>query len=152
MQDRAADDAELDRVDALVGEWATSQLQDDGVIQAVERGEPGMRRWYIRLTGEEKSVFTIWFTLRQRSLFFETYVLPAPVQNESDFYQLLLRANSDLHGMAFSIGEEDAVFLGGHVPVDAVDRHELDRIMGSTYAYVERFFPMALRIGFAGSR
>jgi hypothetical protein len=148
VQDRAADDTELERVDELVGAWANIQLHENAVVQAVERGEPGMRRWYVRVAGEEKSVFTIWLTLRQRSLFFETYLLPAPVQNEAGFYQFLLRANSDLHGMAFSIGAEEAVFLAGHVPVDAVDGDELDRIMGGTYAYVERFFPMALRIGF----
>jgi hypothetical protein len=148
LEDRAAAPDELDQVATLIDVWASAQLHDNDPVQAVEHGEPGQRRWYIRLAGEEKASFTIWFTLRQRSLFFETYVLPAPQENRAEFYEYLLRRNQTLHGMAFSIGDEDAIFLSGHVPVDSVDTDELDRIAGSIYAYVERFFGPALRIGF----
>ena len=34
-------------------------------------------------TGEEKAVFSVWFILRQRSLFVETYVMPAPDENRA---------------------------------------------------------------------
>jgi hypothetical protein len=35
------------------------------------------------------------------------------------------------------------------MPLAAVDEEELDRIVGSTYAYVEQWFRPAMRIGFA---
>ena len=41
------------------------------------------------------------------------------------------------------------MFLVGQLPVDALDEGELDRILGSMFAYVEQFFRPALRIGFA---
>ena len=41
------------------------------------------------------------------------------------------------------------MFLAGSLPVHAVDEGELDRILGSFYAYVEQCFVPALRIGFA---
>ena len=51
---------------------------------------------------------------------------------------------------------EDGVYCLGaavrdhrQLPVAAIDEAELDRILGSMYAYVERFFRPALRIGFA---
>ena len=47
------------------------------------------------------------------------------------------------------VGEEDAVFLAGQIGVQAIDVGELDRILGSLYAWVEQFFRPALRIGFA---
>ena len=94
----------------------------------------------MRVHGEEKDVFTIWFTLRQRTLHYETYVMPAPEENQGEFYEHLLRRNRKLHGAAFCIGDEDAVFLAGALPFHAVDDGELDRILGSLYAYVEQCF------------
>ena len=65
--------------------------------------------------GEEKDTFTIWFTLGQRTLHYETYVMPAPEENHEQFYEHLLRRNLKLYGAAFAIGEEDAVFLVGQL-------------------------------------
>ena len=64
-------------------------------------------------------------------------------------YEYLLRQNPKLYGAAFGIGVEDAIFLTGQLGNDAVDDDELDRVLGSLYAWVERFFPTAIRIGFA---
>lgn len=149
MADEIADIAELDAVELVIDSWLAEQLADNPVVAAVERGEPGERRWYVRVTGESKDVFTIWFTLRQRSLHFETYVMPAPEENAAEFYEHLLRRNRKLHGVTFCIGDEDAVFLVGAVPVHSIDEGELDRVLGSVYAYVEKCFLPALRIGFA---
>ena len=103
----------------------------------------------MRLTGEEKDFTTVWLTLRQRTLHYETYVMPAPEEDHARFYEHLLRRNLGFNGAAFAIGDEDAVFLRGQLPVDAVTDDELDRIIGSLYAYVEQCFRPALRIGFA---
>ena len=149
MADDIADVVTLAELEALIDAWLAEQLDENPVVAAVERGEPSERRWYVRVHGESKDVFTIWFTLRQRSLHYETYVMPAPEENEGEFFEHLLRRNRKLHGAAFCIGEEDAVFLTGALPFHAVDEGELDRILGSLYAYVERCFLPALRIGFA---
>lgn len=149
MADEAADPATLDALDARIDAWLAGELAENPVVAAVERGEPGERRWYVRVRGEAKDVFSIWFTLRQRTLHYETYVMPAPEENHAQFYEHLLRRNRKLTGAAFCIGEEDAVFLAGSLPVGAVDEGELDRILGSLYAYVEQCFRPALRIGYA---
>ena len=149
MADDIADEIELDLCEVRIDEWLRRELAENPVVAAVERGAPSERRWYVRVTGESKDVFTIWFTLRQRTLHYETYVMPAPEENHARFYEHLLRRNRKLHGAAFCIGEEDAVFLAGAFPVHAIDDGELDRILGSLYAYVEQCFQPALRIGFA---
>ncbi len=149
MPDPPSSVDELDRLSRLIDGWLTDQLDENPAVAAVDRGEPGERRWYVRLVGEEKSTSTIWFTLGQRTLRYETYVMPAPEENHAAFYEHLLRRNLTLFGAAFAIGAEDAVFLVGQLPNTALDTHELDRVVGSLYAYVEQFFRPALRIGFA---
>ena len=141
--------AELDALEARLDAWLQRELVTSPVLVAVDRGEPGQRRWYVRLAGEEKEFTTIWLTLGQRALHLETYVMPAPEEAEAAFYAHLLRRNRTTHGLWFAIGEEEAIFLVGQLPVAAVDEAALDRLIGSTYVYVERFFRPALAIGFA---
>jgi hypothetical protein len=141
--------AELDALEARLDAWLQRELATSAVIVAVDRGEPGERRWYVRLAGEEKEHTTIWLRLGQRALHLETYVMPAPEEDEAAFYSHLLRRNRTTHGLWFAIGEEEAIFLVGQLPIGAVDEAALDRLIGSTYAYVERFFRPALQIGFA---
>jgi hypothetical protein len=143
---------ELDRLEAVIDAWAMAQRDENPVVDAVERDEEsGERRWFVRLLGEEKSVFSVWFHLRQRTLHVETYFMPAPEERAGEVYEHLLRRNLKLYGFTFAIGEEDAVFLVAQVPNAAVDDDELDRLLGSAYAYVEQCFRPAMRLGF-GSR
>jgi hypothetical protein len=144
----AATPKELEALTGTIEAWLDEQLAGNPSVAAVDR-DPGLRRWYVRLKGEEKDTFTIWLTLGQRTLQFETYVMPAPEENHALFYEHLMRRNRAFNGMAFCIGDEDAVFLVGQLPVGAVDEGELDRILGETYAYVERCFRPAMRIGYA---
>ena len=141
---------DLAALEARIDAWLASQLDENPVVVAVERDvENGERRWFVRVHGEQKDVFTIWFHLRQRSLHYETYVMPAPEENAGQLYEHLLRRNLKLYGAAFAIGEEDAVFLVGQLANEAVTDDELDRILGSLYAWVEQYFRPAMRIGFA---
>jgi hypothetical protein len=118
-------------------------------IAAVDRGEIGERRWYVRMRGEEKEFTTVWLTLGQRTLRYETYVMPAPEENAEQLYEHLLRRNESIVGAHFSIGIEDAIFLRGELPLRLVEEEELDRVIGTLYATVERVFPVIIRIGFA---
>ena len=141
---------ELDELEARIDAWLAAQLAENPVVAAVERDvESGERRWFVRVHGEQKDVFTIWFTLRQRTLHYETYMMPAPEENHAALYEQLLRRNEKLYGAAFAIGVEDAIFLIGQLDNAAVTDDELDRILGSLYQWVEQFFRPAMRIGFA---
>jgi hypothetical protein len=147
---RALDETELDEAAGRIDAWAARQLEDLDVVDAVERSEePGERRWFIRVRGETKDVFTIWLDLRQRTLRYETYLLPAPEENVAAVYESVLRGNHELYGVAFTIGEEDALFLRGHLPAEAVTEAELDRVLGSLYALTERYFRPLLEQAFA---
>jgi hypothetical protein len=145
-----ASEAELDALEGRISAWLDDEWAANPPVAAVDRPTEGeRRRWFVRLRGEEKETFTIWFSLRQRMLHYETYVMPAPEENHERFYEHLLRRNLRFAGAAFTIGQEDAVFLVGQLPVHAINDDELDRILGSMYAYVEQCFRPALRIGYA---
>ena len=142
-----ADDA-LDRLESDIDGWLLA-LRADWPIEAIDREEGDRRRWFVRLRGEDKEFTTVWLTLGQRTLRYETYVMPAPEENAEALYENLLRRNEGLVGAHFSIGIEDAVFLRGELPNHALSEPELDRVLGTLYATVEQTFQGLLRIGFA---
>ena len=118
----ALDDAALAVLERRIDEWLAAIAAGWLPVEAIERGEGDERRWYVRLRGEDKDFTTVWLTLGQRTLRYETYVMPAPEENDGALYEHLLRRNERLVGAHFSIGIEDAVFLRGELPVDAADR------------------------------
>jgi hypothetical protein len=140
---------ELDHLETLIDTYLRRRLADDPSVAAVERGDPGQRRWYVRITGEAKDVYSVWFTLGQRTLHYETYFMPAPDENAEAVYRQLLVRNTKLYGLAFSIGQEDAVFLSGQLGNESVDDVGLDRVLGTIVAAVEQCFVPAIRLGFA---
>lgn len=139
---------ELARLADLVDAWVRRQA-DEPWVAHVERGDGAEPRWFVRVNGEEKAVFSIWFLLRQRSLFVETYVLPAPEENVAQVYEYLLRRNMRMFGMTFAIGEEDAIYLKGEIHNRDVTDEELDRLLGTAYLLTEQCFRPAMRLGFA---
>jgi len=137
--------AELDR---RIDGWLRALFAEHDHILAVDRADNGAVRWYVRMRGEDKEFTTVWLTLGQRMLRYETYVMPAPEENDAELYEHLLRRNDTLVGAHFSIGVEDAVFLRGEMPLAQVSLVELDRVLGTLYAQVEQCFRSLLRIGF----
>jgi hypothetical protein len=142
------DDEALSGVEDRIDQWL-AELAASYPIEAIDRAEGDLRRWFVRLRGQDKDFTTIWLTLGQRTLRYETYVMPAPEENAERLYEHLLHRNERLVGASYSIGAEDAVFLRGDLPVGALDAGELDRIIGTLYATVEQHFRALLRIGFA---
>lgn len=149
MTTAPVDQEELDRRAEAIGGWLREMQAENPLITAVDRDETGARRWFVRMSGEERDHTTVWLHLRQRTLHHETYVLPAPVDEPAAFYEHLLRRNAGLHGIAFAIGEEDAVYLVGEVSADGLVRDDLDEILGRHHDAVERCFRPALRLGFS---
>ena len=143
------DDAALARIERQIDEWLSHAKTNNELILAVDRSTDQEVRWYVRMSGQEKEFTTVWLTLGQRTLRFETYVMPAPEENSQVLYESLLRRNEKLVGAHFSIGQEDAVFLRGEIPVAALNEEELDRAIGTLYSTVEQSFGALIRIGFA---
>ena len=133
---------------ALVERWSQRERDDNELVVNLEY-QAEDRRWIVRMRGEEKTLIAVWLTLRERTLHYESYFMPAPEEHIETLWEYLLRANARLFAMRFAIGLEDAVYLVGQLPLSAVDEDELDRIIGSVYAYSEQYFPPAMSIGYA---
>jgi hypothetical protein len=132
-----------------IDEWlAMYRLRHEVVVDA-GRDPEAPRRWFVRMHGEEKEFTTIWLTLGQRTLRYETYVMPAPEENAAQLYEQALLRNAKLTGTHFSIGVENALFLRGELPLTVLSENEIDRIIGTLFAAVETHFPVLIRIGFA---
>lgn len=146
-----------DRLDALhraIDAWLEEFAADNPLVAAIDRGTSddsalGEPRWYVRLIGEDKDFVTVWLTLGQRTLRYESYVMPAPEENQHEVAELLLRRNDTLIGVHFSIGDEDAVYLRGSMPDTAITAAEIDRVLGTMYTTVEANFRALIGLGFA---
>ena len=149
---RLLTESELESLEREIERWLDLSLKENPLLSAFERDpdEPvGESRWFIRVLGEEKDIFTLRFMLRQRMLHYETYVMPAPEDNMELFFENLLIRNRKIVGATFCLGEEDAVFLIGAIPASTVGPNELDRILGTLWMAVEQNFKSLLKIGFA---
>jgi hypothetical protein len=146
--------ARLDDLRERIDAWLDEFAADNPLIAAVDRGTSddtslGEPRWFVRMVGEEKDFTTVWITLGQRTLRYETYVMPAPEENRSAVMDVVLRRNDQLVGVHFSIGAEDAIYLRGEIPDSAVTGDELDRVLGTVYTTVESMFRPLVRLAFA---
>jgi hypothetical protein len=141
--------AEATAAETCLTSWLAGLPEHPMVAAVVEDVESEIDRWFVRVNGEAKDVYSVWFTLGQRTLAYETYVMPAPEENPATFYAQLLRRNDGFRDIAFSIGEEEAIFLRGQLDLRNVTSEALDRVLGSVYAAVELCFVPALRVGFA---
>ena len=142
--------AELAELDAIISAALATQTLQNPAVVAVERIGDDPPAWYVRFAGEAKENYSAEFTLGQRSLHFETYFMPAPQENLEELYRYLLVRNVKLYGMAFSVHRSGGVYIEGRLPNRMVhEPDEIDRILGSLFAYTEEMFTTAAKIGFA---
>ena len=91
------EDEEMAAAVACIDAWAARELASDGPLVAAERQEVTDRtasfQWYLRFKGEEKDYITVWFTLKQRTLWHEAQFMPAPEENKEEVFAYLMRRN-----------------------------------------------------------
>jgi hypothetical protein len=143
-----ASEERLAELTTLIERWLEHQRTENPAVLGVERIEGG-RHWYVRLHGEQKETFGVVFELGQRTLRYDTYLMPAPQENAAELYEHLLRRNAKLYGCQLAVGPEDAIYLMGQLDARWIDDAELDRILGTLYLATEQFFRPAMRIGYA---
>ena len=72
--------ASLEALHAWLNEAAEYPMVDAVVRDETTPDGPG-ERWFLRLTGDAKSVWSLWVSVHQRSLHLEAYFTPAPERN-----------------------------------------------------------------------
>ena len=122
---------------AFVGQIEHQDIPDD----------KGQFHWLVRLRGEERDVITLWLSLRQRTVFAETELMPAPDENREELYRYLMVRNHELRELHLAIGPEDGIYLVAQVPVNELTIERMDELVGATVHYVDEIFPTAMTMG-----
>ena len=129
--------AALWNANSLVGRIEHQPLPDD----------KGHFHWLIRLKGEEKNVITLWLSLRQRTVFAETELMPAPDEHQEELFRFLLVKNHELRELHLAIGPEEGIYLVTQIPINELTIERLDELVGATVHYVDEMYPTAMTMG-----
>jgi hypothetical protein len=122
-------------------------LQDAGV--PYER--TGCGSYLARLEGQHKLATMCWLVVGDHSVLVEAFVMRRPDEHAERLYHFLLRRNSRMFGVAWSLDPNGDVFLVGRVAHHAVTAAEVDRLLGSVLSYADETFDTLLEIGFESS-
>jgi hypothetical protein len=140
------------RLDETLREWA-AQWHTSSFVGEIEHqalpDDRGHFHWLIRLKGEERDVITLWLSLRQRTVFAETEVMPAPEERHEELYRFLLTKNHEIRELHLAIGPEDGIYLVAQIPFMELTIERLDELVGATVHYVDEIFPTAMSMGLA---
>lgn len=121
-------------------------------VQHVEY-DPELDRWYVRFGCDGRDAATVYFDLKQRSLYYELYFLPMPPPDadgrlNTDLLEWLLKRNRSLYTVHFSLGPDGDLYLVGRTPIEDLDEARLDHILGEIYETTETWFQPAVHIAF----
>jgi hypothetical protein len=138
------------RLTATLGEWAHQWNASSFVGEIEHQDVPDDRghfHWLIRLKGEERDVITLWLSLRQRTVFVETELMPAPEENIEALYRYLLIKNHETRELHLAIGPEAGIYLVTQVPIAELTVERMDELVGATVTYVDDMFPTVMSMG-----
>ena len=114
----------------------------------VEYAEEVEGRWAVRMRQGVRSATTVWWTVGDRSITAEAYVLPAPPANQTEVYRLCLLRNHRMWRCHFSLDREGAVVITGRLKVAEVTPDTLDLLLGEIYEAVELSFRPLVAMAF----
>jgi hypothetical protein len=140
------------RLDNTLREWAAQWHASSFVGEIEHQSVPDDRghfHWLIRLKGDERDVITLWLSLRQRTVFAETELMPAPEENAEALYKYLLVKNHELRELHLAIGPEAGIYLVTQVPIQELTVERMDELVGATVTYVDEMFPTVMSMGLA---
>ncbi|MGH8946932.1 MAG: hypothetical protein ACRDVL_12390 [Acidimicrobiia bacterium] len=119
-----------------IGMWLADPDSSVGYAEEVEG------RWAVRMHQEVRDATTVWFTVGERSLSFEAYLIPAPPDPTEAHRQALVR-NMRAWRCFYAVDGEGGLVIRGRVAAERVTLEELDRVLGEIYEMVEvGFRPM----------
>ena len=125
-------------LEQTIAAWVTDPESD------VEYSEQVDGRWAVRMRQGVRSATTVWWTVGDRTVTAQAYVLPAPPANQADVYRLCLLRNHRMWKCHFALDREGAVVLIGRLSVCEVTFQALDLLLGEIYEAVELSFrPLA---------
>lgn len=133
----------LDELDAVI-----AAVLDEREI-GYQRKEPG--QFFVTLPGSKKLQTNCWLVVGRHSLLVEAFVCRRPDEAHEEVYRFLLRRNSRLYGVHYTIDQAGDIYLIGRLGHHAVTPDELDRVLGQVVEAADGDFNTLLEIGFAAA-
>lgn len=115
--------------------------------------ETGARdgEYIVTLPGERKLRTVTSLLVGAKALTTTAFVIRHPDENTANFYAHLLRRNLKMASVAYSIDGTGDVYVGGRVPLVAVDATYLDDVLGAVLDAADAPFNDLLVLGFLSS-
>lgn len=132
----------------LLVETTLGLVADDG--SDVVNAEEFEGRWAVRMAQQTRDFTTVWFTVGERTVGFEAYLLPNPSSGHHEVYRQLLARNFAMWRAHFAIDRKGDLFLVGRVPLSDLTSGVIDEVFGAVYEAVELSFRSLLRAVRAG--
>lgn len=129
----------------------------DAVIKAtldereLEYRRTGEGAYLVSLPGTHRLATPCWLVVGDHALLVEAFVMRHAESGREELYDFLLRRNSRMYGVAWSLDRDGDVYLVGRLPLSAVTPDELDRLLGAVLSYADDNFDTMLRLGFGES-
>jgi hypothetical protein len=105
--------------------------------------------YMVTLPGTHKLKTTCRLVVGDHGVRIEAFVMRAPDENVEGVYGWLLRHNSRLYGVAWTIDGAGDIYLVGRMPLHAVNAEEVDRLLGSVLQAADGSFDTLVKLGFA---
>ena len=74
-----------------------------------------------------------------------------PDENFEGVYRWMLERNMKTYAVAYALDAMGDIYLEGKLPLDAVTREEVDRLLGAVLEHADGAFNTLLELGFATS-
>jgi hypothetical protein len=108
-------------------------------------------QFLVTLPGTNRLQTHCWLLLRDHSLFVQAFVCRQPDEDHEVVYRFLLQRNARLYGVHYALDRIGDIHLIGRIPLHAVTRDELDRVLGQVLEAADGDFNTLLELGFASS-
>lgn len=105
-------------------------------------------RWGIRLVQRCRDFTTMWFTVGERTVGYEAYLLPEPPHRRDEVFRLCLVRNHRSWPAAISMDRQGDLYVGGRIALAAMSPAALDEAVGAVYETIELSFSQLVSIGF----
>lgn len=105
----------------------------------------------VTLPGEKKLKTVASLVVGERALSVSAFVIRNADENHEEFYRHLLRRNLRLPLLAYSIDISGDVYVGGRIPLRAVDEELVDQVLGVLLEAADAPFNELLLLGFRSS-
>ncbi|WP_428505529.1 YbjN domain-containing protein [Pseudonocardia sp.] len=111
--------------------------------------EPG--QFLVTLPGTNRLQTHCWLVVRDHALFVQAFVCRRPDEEHEAVYRFLLQRNARLYGVHYALDRIGDIHLIGRIARHAVNRDELDRVLGQVLEAADGDFNTLLELGFASS-